>query len=139
MDVVIDANELFSCIIAKGKRLNSRTLDIFFSDKIKLFAPTKILEELERNKEEIIRKSGLTAYEFATFLELLKIRIALTPLKEFVVEVEEAKQLAPHLKDAQYFALALHINARIWSQERAFKNQKRVRVVSTNDLWKLLF
>lgn len=139
MDVVIDANELFSCIIAKGKRLNSRTLDIFFSDKVKLFAPTKILEELEKNKEEVIRKSGFAAYEFATFLELLKIRITPVPLKEFVVEVEEAKQLAPHLKDVQYFALALHINARIWSQERAFKNQKRVKAVSTNDLWKLLF
>ena len=70
MDIVIDANELFSCIIAKGKRLNSRTLDIFFSDKIMLFAPTKILEELERNKEGIARKSGFTAYEFAAFLVL---------------------------------------------------------------------
>ena len=139
MDIVIDANELFSCIIAKGRRLNSRTLDIFFSDKVKLFAPMKILEELEGNKNEIARKSGFAQYEFAAFLELLRIRITFVDLKEFIGDIEDAKKLAPHLKDAEYFGLALHINARIWSQERAFKNQKGVKIATTNELWRILF
>ena len=139
MDTVIDANEFFSCIIAKGKRLNSRTLDVFFSESVKLFAPIKLLEELNMNEEEIIKKSGFSEYESASFIDILKIRITFVPLEEFTYRIDEAKLLAPHLKDVQYFALALHLNAKIWSQEKSFKNQNRIRVISTNELWKLLF
>lgn len=139
MDTIIDANEFFSCIIAKGKKLNSRTLDVFFSDRVKLFAPMKLLEELNTNEEEIVKKSGFSEYESASFIDLLKIRITFVPLKEFVLKIDEAKLLAPHLKDAQYFALALHLHAKIWSQEKSFKNQDRIGIISTNELWKLLF
>jgi predicted nucleic acid-binding protein len=45
--LVIDANELFSAIIAKGKKLQSLVIDIIFSDKIELFAPFRLLAELE--------------------------------------------------------------------------------------------
>ena len=55
MDVVIDANELFSCIIAYGKGLSSKTIDIFFDDRIKLHAPMKLLEELKNNEEELAK------------------------------------------------------------------------------------
>lgn len=138
MNIVIDANELFSCIIAKGKKLNSRTLEIFFSNKIKLYAPGKLLEELDNNKEEILLKSGFSENEFAAFVEVLKLRVTFVPLHEFADKVHTAIDLAPHLKDVQYFALAIKRDARIWSQEKAFKKQKIIGVVSTNDLWKML-
>ncbi len=138
MDIVIDANELFSCIIAKGKKLDSRTIDIFFSDNVKLYAPMKLLEELEKNRDEIIQKSGLSEDEFTTFVELVKLRISFRPLREFTKEIDIAKELAPHLKDVEYFALALKLGAKIWSQEKRFKKQKMIDVVSTNDLWHVL-
>ena len=139
MDIVIDANELFSCIIAKGKRLNSRTLDIFFSDNVKLFAPMKLLKELDKNVEDIVQKSGFSVYEGTSFIDLLKIRIKFVPFEEFIEEIGDAKRLAPHIKDAQYFALALHLDAIIWSQEKSFKNQKKIRIMETNELWRFLF
>ncbi len=138
MNIVVDANELFSCIIAKGKKLDSHTTGIFFSDELKLFAPMKLLEELENNKEEVMRKSTFSEYEFATFIELLKLRISFIRLAEFVDKVSAAKDLAPHLKDVQYFALALKLDAKIWSQEKAFKKQKMIDIVSTNDLWHII-
>jgi len=138
MDIVIDANELFSCIIAKGKKLNSRTLDIFFSDKVRLHAPMKMLEELGNNRQEIIRKSGFSHAEYTLFLKVLTLRIDFAALNSFSGEIAEAKSLAPHLKDAQYFGLALKLKAAIWSEEKAFKRQSKVQIFSTNELWTAL-
>jgi predicted nucleic acid-binding protein len=42
MRLVVDANELFAGIIAKGKELQSWTLDILFSDEVELFAPFRM-------------------------------------------------------------------------------------------------
>ena len=138
MDVVIDANELFSCIIAYGKGLNNKTIDIFFDGRIKLHAPTKLLEELKNNEEELAQKSGLSVSEYEVFLAILKLRICFVPLDEFGAKLHEAEPLMPHLKDIEYFALALKLNAKLWSQEKAFKKQTRIETVSTNDLFDML-
>lgn len=57
MNIVVDANELFSAVIAKGKGFKSKTLDIFFADDVKLSAPFRLLAELENNREDIRSKS----------------------------------------------------------------------------------
>ncbi len=36
------------------------------------------------------------------------------------------------------FALALKLNAKLWSQEKAFKKQARIEIVSTNDSFDML-
>jgi predicted nucleic acid-binding protein len=45
MQVVVDANELFAAIIAKGKERQSWTLDLLFSDDLELVAPFRLLAE----------------------------------------------------------------------------------------------
>lgn len=57
MKLVLDSNELFATVITKGKDLQSWALDIFFSRDVELFAPFRLLAELERNREEIRVKS----------------------------------------------------------------------------------
>jgi len=47
--------------------------------------------------------------------------------------------LAPHLKDVEYFALALKLDCPIWAQEKAFEKQSGVNVFATSDLFPLLF
>jgi predicted nucleic acid-binding protein len=91
MDVVIDANELFSCVIAHGKGLASKTIEIFFDDRIKLHAPTKLLEELKNNEDELAEKSGLSVSEYEVFLAILKLRISFVPLGEFGAKLREAE------------------------------------------------
>jgi len=58
MRLVVDANKLFAGIITKGKKLQSWTLNILFSDEVELFAPFRLLAELEKKRDEIKRKSG---------------------------------------------------------------------------------
>lgn len=138
MDIIIDANEFFSCIIAHGKGLNSRTIAIFFHDNVKLYAPTKLIEELKNNEKEIASKSGLSRYEYDVLIKVLRLRVSFIPFEEFAAKIKEAEVLSPHLKDIEYFALALKINAKIWSQEKAFKEQKRVEIVTTDELFSML-
>ncbi|RLJ01631.1 MAG: hypothetical protein DRP10_03570 [Candidatus Aenigmatarchaeota archaeon] len=52
--------------------------------------------------------------------------------------MEEAIKLAPHNKDVEYFALALKLGCAIWSNERDFKKQEVVKVLSTKELKDLL-
>lgn len=83
MKLVVDANELFAGIIAGGKELQSRTLDVLFSDKIELFAPYRLLAELERNRSEIMTKSGFSPKDFDAFVGVIKLRVKFLPLEDF--------------------------------------------------------
>jgi len=102
----VDANELFAGIIAKGKELQSWTLDILFSDEVELFAPFRLLAELEKNRDEIRGKSGFSLSDFEAFVGVLKLRVRFIPLERFLDKIPEAKELAPHLKDVEYSYLA---------------------------------
>ena len=134
MRLVVDANELFAGIITKGKELSSWTLDILFSDDVELFAPFRLLAELEKNRDEIRTKSGFSLRDFEAFVGILKLRVQFIPLEQFLDKIPEAKELAPHLKDVEYYALALKLGCPIWAQEKAFKKQTAVDVFSTKDL-----
>jgi len=132
MDLVIDANRLFSLVI--GKKLHSATMDIFFSDNADFFAPFRMLAELENNREEIRAKSGFSHEDFDNFISLLKLKVKFLPLEEFMDKVTEAKVISPHSKDIEYFALALKLNCAIWSDEKAFKKQSKDKVLNTSEL-----
>lgn len=136
MKLVIDANELFSSIIAKGKGRLTKKLRILFSDKVKIFAPRELLKELDRNKEEIRQKSGFSEIDFNVFVGLLELNIEFIPSKDFSDKLPEAKEISPNDKDVPYFALALKLDSAIWSGDKAFKQQSRVKVFNTKDLIK---
>jgi predicted nucleic acid-binding protein len=43
-------------------------------------------------------------------------------------------EIAPHEEDIPCFALALALNSPIWSNEKEFKNQSKIKVFSTSDI-----
>lgn len=134
MKLVIDANELFSSIIGKGKGRETKKLDILFSDKIELYAPFKLLAELEKNKGEIKSKSGFSDIDFEVFLAILKLRIKFVETDKFANKIAEAKGICGDPKDIQYIALAMVLNCAIWSGDKELKNQVRVEVYNTKEL-----
>jgi len=136
MSLTIDANEIFSAIIAKGRDEKTKKLDILFSEKVKLYAPSKLFEEVEKEKNAIklMKLSGFSESEFNLFVELLKLRIHLVQTNEFSEKLAQAKSLSPHDKDLPYFALALKMECPIWSGEKKFTNQQEIKVYNTKDL-----
>jgi predicted nucleic acid-binding protein len=138
MKLVVDANELLAGIITKGKGLQSWTLDVIFSDKVELFAPLRLLTELERNRDEIMMKSGFSSRDFEAFVGVIKLRVKFFPFEKFWDKISEAREISPHTKDVEYFALALKLGCGIWSREKAFREQSQVEVFSAEELVELL-
>ena len=132
MDLVVDANVLFSVLIK-----HSFTYNLLFSGSFHLFTPNYIFTELDRHKEEILKKTERTTEEVFKLLETLKQRVIIVPLEELVPYVEEAEKLTPDPDDMAYFALALKLNCAIWSNDKRLKEQGRIKVYNTHEVDKM--
>lgn len=137
MLLVVDANTVLSALLSGGK-----TFDVFLANKrLKRFefvAPEFLFFEIGRHFDEILGRSRLSPEELAKVFKLIKDGIEFVPFEEFNEHADEAEKVAPHAKDVQYFALALAFDCGIWSKEKAFKKQSKVRVFSTTELLELL-
>ncbi|MBU1005820.1 MAG: hypothetical protein KJ561_08360 [Nanoarchaeota archaeon] len=130
MDLVIDANILFSVLIKEGK-----TEEIIFETDIHLFAPEFIFEEFEKYKGVLLEKTNRTTGEFEELLDILKKKIKTISNEETGEFISEAKRISPDIKDSDYFALALKLKCPIWSNDSDLKDkQTKIQVYSTKDL-----
>ena len=103
MELIIDANILMSALIAT----EGKTYDLIFNDNIKLFSPDKLIEELEKHKKEILKKSGLSEYDFDIFVSLISAEINFVPYSDIKKYILEANKITPDPNDTEYFALAI--------------------------------
>ena len=134
--LVVDVNELFSAIIAKGRGMQTKKLDIIFSDKIKLFVPSLLFNELRKpkNVKDIRSKSKFSDTDFELFLKIIELRVESVSDKDIFERLSEAESISTHSKDTAYFAAALVLNCPIWSGEKRLKDQSSVEVFNTKDL-----
>jgi len=128
MDIVADANVIFSSLIKGGK-----TAELLLSFSLNLFTPEFVIEEIEEHKEEIFKK-GISEDELSSTIGLLKEIIRIIPKEDFLDKLEEAKNISSDIDDVTYFALALKLNCPIWSNDKRLKEQNIVKVYSTVDL-----
>ena len=133
MDLVIDANILFAVCIKSGK-----TEEIIFSEEIHLFAPEFIFQEFSKYKELLLEKTNRSEEEFYKLLSILRKRITIISNEETEHFIVLAKKTSPDPKDADYFALALKLNCAIWSNDKKLNEQKKVSIISTEYILKLL-
>lgn len=137
MLLVIDANTVFSALLSRGK-----TFSVFLANKrrkkFEFIAPEFLFFEIGKHFDEVLRRSKLSPEELAKIFRFIKEEIEFIPFGEFNERADEAEKAAPHAKDVQYFALALAFDCGIWSTEKAFKKQSRVKVYSTRELAEFL-
>ena len=130
MKLVPDTNVLVSFfrsnpvneIISKSKSLN-----------LQLLVPELVIEELRKNKQDVLKYSGLDTKGFENKLSELLIFIKIIPKESFKEFSSQAKELI-HDKDVSFFALALKLNCSIWSNESEFKKQPKVELLSNRDM-----
>ena len=132
MDLVVDANVVFSLLIKEGFNYF-----LLFSGRFHLFTPEYILTEFEKHKAEILKKTERTTEDFFRLLDILERKITIVPLEELAEYVPEAEKISPDPGDMVYFALALKLGCPIWSNDKRLKQQKRVTVYHTPELAKL--
>jgi len=135
LNLVVDANVLISALVK-----NSHTRHFLLLSPHSFYVPEFVFEEINEHADEISRKSGLPANNVKALLEQLisAANVRIIPLNEFKQFREEAEKNSPDPDDAPYFALALKLGCPLWSNDARLKNQSKVKVFSTKELFALL-
>jgi len=129
MKLVVDANVLFSALIKEGK-----TRELLLMPSLNLFTPQFILEEFEKYKQEILKKTKREEEEFIEIFNLFSKIINIVPEEDFIEYINEAEEITPDPNDVMYFALALKLGCSIWSNDKKLKIQDKIKVYSTEEL-----
>ena len=135
MKLVIDTNILIAALIK-----NSTTRKILSHPEMEFFVPEFIFEEVEKYHSEIQEKSGLSQNELGLLFETRKQKLILVSDEERQHKEEAQKVMdSIDLKDSIFIALALSThNEGIWSEDKHFEQQNRVKVWKTKDILKYL-
>lgn len=133
MDLVIDANILFSALIK-----DSFTSELLFEEELKLYTPEFIIEEFNKHEDLILQKTCRTKEQFIEIMHCLKEVIKTAPKEDFSTAIRKAESVSPDKDDVMYFALALKLRCGIWSNDKRLKEQDKVKVYSTEEISELL-
>ena len=139
MFLIVDASILFSFFNPDSAR--RLIIESAHVHGFRLISPDFAFDELTNDKNEIEKYAGISELEFIIFFSLLEKKIETFSVEVYKEFLKEANKISPHdkqTKDDPYFALALALNCRIWSDEKAFKKQSKVKVYSTSELLKEL-
>lgn len=136
MKLVVDANVIFSAIIKNGK--NRKFL---LNDKLTLYAPLFLKEEVLKYRKYLAKKSGMSDKELIEFIDRLLIltNIEFVDIQTLTPYIKVAARISPDVKDTLYIALALFKGCGLWSNDRALReNQSTIKVITTTELEKLI-
>ncbi len=129
MEITIDANIIFACLIK-----DSDTRKLFFSPEVELYAPTFMLVELKKYFPVIKKKSGLNDHDFSDLVTRILVQIDIINDAELKPFIPAASSLINDKKDWLYLACALYKNTSIWSNDKEFKNQNRIKILTTLEM-----
>jgi predicted nucleic acid-binding protein len=85
-----------------------------------------------------MKKTHRTREQFVTIMHQLKEIITVIPKEEYSKFVIEAETFSPDPKDTMYFALAMKLNAAIWSNDDRLMKQDQIKIYKTSDLMELI-
>jgi len=134
MDFVVDSNILISALIKPEGKIRG----LLFSDILVLYAPEFVFMEINKHRNLILDKSGFTVEEFELIKTIIMSRIKIVPDLDFISFSETAKDCCPDPDDWLFFALALKLNAPLWSDDKLLKNQTKIVVLNTSEIVGLL-
>ena len=114
------------------------TAKLIFEEDLLLYAPEFLLEEFSKYKAMILAKTKRTKEEMELIFDILKARIKFIPKEDLRPFISVAETIAPDPKDIPYFAAAIKIGAKLWSNDKKLREQNQVKVVATHELLRLL-
>ena len=133
MKIIQDSNIIISALIKNGF-----TRKLIINKKLNLFAPSFMLSEIYKYKNEICKKSGISQEEFDILLEKLFNYIKIINVKYYKDRLDESKKLLDDPKDSPFLACALAIDAVIWSEDKHLHKQNKIKVLKTSEITSLL-
>src|SRR3989344_541856 len=98
MKFVVDSNVLFTFFWK-----DSFTKGILVDQDFDFFAPELSLEEIRRNSQHILEKTGVSEKEFRELLEDIRIFVEFIPIEEYKEFLHKADSI-PHKNDMDFIA-----------------------------------
>lgn len=129
MRATIDANVLFSALIRKGL-----TRKIWFGPELSLYAPQFLLVEFHKYGSFLQKKFRGSGEDFKLLSQKLLSQVKFVPDQELKPFLPAAASLIKDSKDWLYLACALKEDTVIWSNDKGFKKQNRVKTFSTAEM-----
>jgi len=134
--LVVDTSILFASLLKK-----STVRELLLNPLFEFYVPEFGIEEIEKHVEEIADKSELGVENVYLLLSVLLASIQVVPAERVLKKYREAEKIMGKIDrdDVPFVALALSFpNDGIWSEDKHFLRQKKVRVWRTRDLLKLV-
>ena len=128
----MDANVLVAALMR-----DSTTRRLLLLGGHELHVPEYVFEEIERHREELSSRSGLTSRGFEEVLGILRAHVAEHRVAEYRDDLQGALRLLKNRDegDAPYVALTHTIRADgLWTEDRGLSSLEGIRVVRTKDL-----
>lgn len=132
--LVIDTNVLISALIKNGL-----TRNILTNLKINFLFPELSLEDIYFYKKEIIKKAKISENQFYILLLRILKYIKIVPLDILIKFREDADKLIGKIdkEDTIFIATALAFNCPVWSNDKHFKKQNKIKILTTKDMMRL--
>lgn len=131
MKVTVDANSLFSALLRKGK-----SRKIWFDPVVELYAPYFLLKEFQKYSSFLQKKFLGNAKEFRLLSKKLLSQVFFIQDNELKPYLPAAASLSDDPKDWLYLACALKEDTIIWSNDKEFKKQSRIKIKTTGEMIK---
>ncbi len=133
MKILVDTNRIMAALI---KDSNSRK--IIRESNIEFVTIGLSKEELQKYKDYIKEKSGVTDEEFRYLFNRIMRNVSV--LRDDLIKpfMQEAKSIMDDIdkKDTPFIAAALATNLPIWSDDKHFEEQNKIKIFKTQDLVK---
>jgi len=136
MNLVVDTNRIIAALAR-----DSASRKIILSEEFSLLTVGVSKEEIKEHKQELLDKAKLTEEHLDTILALLFSRILIVDNIVIERKMNEAKKIMGGIDpdDTPFAALALAVeNEGIWSDDKHFEQQNRIRVWKTKELLALI-
>jgi len=136
MRFVVDTNRIIASLVR-----DSASRKILLSEKFEFLTVGVARSEIEEHRKELREKTKLTDKQLDTILAMLFKRIFV--VSDVVIEkkIRQAKKIMDTIdpSDTPFIAVALAMeNDGIWSDDKHFSKQKRIKVWKTKDLLRLI-
>jgi len=134
--LVVDTSILFAALLKR-----SAVRELLANPLFEFYVPEFCIEEIEKHVDEIADRSGLSVENVYLFLGVLLASVQVVPAERILKKYKEAERIMGKIDrdDVPFVALALSFhNDGIWSEDKHFLRQRKVRVWRTRDLLKLL-
>jgi len=129
MRLIVDTNIIISSIIKAGK-----TRQILFDFNFEFFTPAFTLTEIRKYTDEICKKGKIDLADFENYLKIIFKYVTIISPEKYFDLFSEADILIKDKKDIPFISCALALKCGLWSNDKGFREQKIVKVYTTQNL-----